>query len=189
MERETRRIEGPQAERDLKNLKKPMLFQCAQCKQILGNSTQLQEWKRIKDNSFLLFKTLERKAIRLSEALSEEERGCFAYCSYRSIICNNCNSKIGMLFVSTTSANHKFVDVYTLIEQSVVRYDLGDTIEVDQSLSYGNEKENAGLNKQTFLTVPDAWTPSTAGRYKEEGKAANTPKIEKEEYQALFANF
>ena len=36
-----------------------------------------------------------------------------------------------MHFVSTTSNNDTFLDVLTLIEQSIIRYDLGDTIEID----------------------------------------------------------
>ena len=63
---DTQRLEVPAAERDLSNLKKPMLFQCAQCKQILANSSKLVEWKRIKDNSFLLFSALDESAIRVS---------------------------------------------------------------------------------------------------------------------------
>ena len=131
LQNDTQRIPVSCAERDLRNLKKPMLFQCSQCKLILGNSTMLKEWKRLKDNSFLLFYELDKPSYRLSTTITTEDKGSFIYCSYKSIICSTCNSKIGMQFVSTTSNNDSFLDVFTLIEQSIIRYDLGDTIEID----------------------------------------------------------
>lgn len=63
----------------------------------------------------------------------------------------------------------------------MLRYDLGDTIEVDQQA-----KENRNINQ----TVKDQWTPSTAGRLERRAKLdVHTPKQEEENLQAIFQNF
>ena len=99
----------------------PLVFQCQQCKVIVGDSMSFS-YSTEKLNSISL-----EKACNVTHAnfIITAKEGHDVGCSYVKFFCNNCDNELGKFYCTTSSEYDPLRDKFTFSIDKITSYELG----------------------------------------------------------------
>lgn len=118
---------GEPEEGEEDGLSNDVVFQCGSCRSVVGDT--LSEYE-----AHLESKTISLRAARCVEVedkMKMSNTGFDAGCTYRRILCSECNNPLGRVYGSTTPALDSRRCTYTFDTTTLVSYQLGTCLTID----------------------------------------------------------
>jgi hypothetical protein len=107
----------------------PVVFSCQKCKTILVDSFSMTGTNE--DLRTVTFSSTSPNKVSKSEVLRTSSTGADAGSSFYDILCQECNTLVGKVYLATPNSLDSLRGQYTLLVDCLISYELGRTVTND----------------------------------------------------------